>query len=109
MINLRLRTAVFSAALLLPLAANAGTVTVQSRDLNLTTDAGRAQLRHRIAHAVDAVCGPAHARTAEDAQAYASCSKSARAGAALQFDTVVAAAQNSQKVASDRGDAAALR
>ncbi len=97
------RTAILTAALLLcaPLAASAAdvqSVGVHAGDLNLATDAGRAVLQQRIAHAVDAVCGMSHPRTAGEAQAYAACSKTARAGTATQYDTMVAAARDGQKM-----------
>ena len=86
-----------------PLAAAARqTVLVQSSDLNLAKDADRATLQLRIAHAVDRICGSAHARTTADVQAYATCSKAARAGAATQYDAAIAKAQMGMRVAGDR-------
>ena len=99
-------TAVLSVATLLlatgPLAAapQAPTIAVQSGDLNLTSDAGRAALRQRIAHAVDKVCGPSHPRTTQDAQAYAACKQTAQANAGAQYDSVIAKAGSETKVAS---------
>jgi UrcA family protein len=92
----------FCATLLLaPLGANAqtGAVSVRSADLNLTSDAGRAVLQQRIAHAVDRVCGSSHARTTADIQAYATCSKTARANAMAQYNAVVAKAAAEPKLA----------
>jgi hypothetical protein len=51
---------------------------------------------------VDRICGSAHARTTEDVQAYATCSKAARAGAEAQYKAVVAKALTETKVAGDR-------
>lgn len=106
MSNHRLSIALLSATLLLataPLAmAETHSVKVQSGDLNLTRESDRTKLQYRIAHAVDAVCGTAHARTTADAQAYADCSKTARNNAALQYDTMVAKAQADMKVAGNR-------
>jgi UrcA family protein len=106
MFNLRafLGNATLAATLLLaanPLAAapNTQTVAVQSRDLNLNSDAGRAALRQRIAHAVSQVCGTAHPRTTADAEAYTACRDSALATANSQYDMVVAKAQAERKVA----------
>ena len=97
--------ALLAASLLfaIPMAANAQTrsVSVSSADLNLASKAGQTALQYRIARAIDTVCGSAHGRTTAEAQAYAACSKQARAGAATQFDTVVAKAQMSTKVAAD--------
>lgn len=101
-------TALFSAALILvsmPLAAHAAdtrTVAVQAGDLNLARDAGRAALQSRITRAVEEVCGPAHPRTTAEVQAYATCSKTARANATAQYDAVIAKAQMGMKVAGDR-------
>jgi UrcA family protein len=102
------RHQVFSAAglicatlLLAPAASFAQTraIAVQSGDLNLTRDAGKAVLQQRIAHAVDRVCGTAHARTTADVDAYATCSKAARASATTQYDAVIAKAATETKVA----------
>jgi UrcA family protein len=94
--------------LLAPVASLAETraVAVQSGDLNLTKDAGKAVLQQRIAHAVDRVCGPAHARSTADIQAYATCSKAARAGASPQYDAVIAKASTETKVAGAAGPVA---
>src|SRR5262249_10185022 len=87
--------------LLAPLAAMAetSTVAVQSADLNLTKAAGQAVLQQRIAHAVDRICGSAHARTTAQVEAYATCSKSDRAGATAQYEAVVAKAASETRVA----------
>ena len=84
-----------------PAFAQAHSVAVTSNDLNLTSDAGRATLQLRIAHAVDAVCGSAHARTTADSDAYAKCSKVARADAQTQYDTMVAKAMDERKLAGN--------
>jgi UrcA family protein len=91
----------------IPVAAGAAetrSVTVRSGDLNLAKDAGRTVLQQRIAHAVDVVCGP-HARTTADIQAYATCSKTARASATSQFNAMVANAQAGKKVVAGGGAA----
>ena len=82
--------------------AQAHSLAVTSSDLNLTNDAGRAVFQQRIAHAVDTVCGPAHARTTADSDAYAKCSKAARADAQSQYDTMVAKAMEERKLANNR-------
>jgi len=95
-----LTTLLFSAN---PLAAaETRSIAIQSRDLNLAKSADRATLQQRIAHAVDRVCGPAHARTTADAEAYSSCAKAASASAAIQYDAVVAKAMAERKVAGNR-------
>jgi UrcA family protein len=92
-----------SAALLFvgnPLAAaETRSIAVQSSDLNLAKGTDRTVLQQRIAHAVDGICGSAHARTTADIQAYATCSKAAHASAATQYDAVIAKAQMDMKVA----------
>jgi len=87
--------------LLTPLSTMAETrsVGVQSADLNLNKDAGRAVLQQRIAHAIDRICGSAHARTTADVQAYATCSKTARANATDQYAALIAKAASETKVA----------
>jgi UrcA family protein len=103
-------TASLSATLLFaanPLAAQTQRVAVHSSDLNLTKGADRATLQQRIAHTVDRICGPDHARTTADVQAYATCSKAAQASARTQFDAMVAKAQTGTKMASDGKTASA--
>lgn len=89
----------------LPLTAIAQTrhVTVQTGDLNLTTDAGRAQLRDRIAMAANTACAVYDDRMTEKAraQAYASCTDAARAGAKVRADALVAAALSGRKMADN--------
>jgi len=98
--------ALFSAALMLASmparAAETRTVAVQSGDLNLTRDSGRAALQSRITRAIEQVCGTAHSRTTAEVQIYATCSKAARASATAQYDAVIAKAQTGMKVAGDR-------
>lgn len=86
-------------------AAETRSIAVQSGDLNLAKGADRAALQQRIAHAVDGICGSAHARTTAEVQAYATCSKVAHASAAAQSDAMVAKAQMNTKVAGDRKNA----
>jgi UrcA family protein len=98
--SIALLSAILMSAASLPASAQAHSVAVTSSDLNLTSDAGRTTLQMRIAHAVDAVCGPAHARTTADSDAYAKCSKTARADAQTQYDTMVAKAMDERKIAA---------
>ena len=76
-------------------------IAVDSRDLNLTSQSGQDQLRARIAHAVDRICGSSHVRETWKAEAYANCSKTARASADAQFEAQVAAAMNARKMAGE--------
>ena len=111
----RIAATLFSATVMLgglSFAANAAetqSVSIQSNDLDLAIEAGRAALQLRIDHAVDRICGSPHVRTTWEVQNYATCSKAARNAAAAQFDAAVAAAQNARKVATDRNNAAAVR
>jgi UrcA family protein len=105
----------FSATLVLaaiPFAAGAAatqSVSIQTGDLDLASDAGRAALQYRIDHAVDRICGSPHVRTTWEVQNYANCSKAARTAAAAQIDAAVAAAQNARKIATDGNNTAAMR
>jgi UrcA family protein len=80
-------------------AAEPRSVTVQSADLNLAKGADRGILQQRIAHAVDRICSPNHARTTAEVQASRTCEKTARANAAVQYDAMVAKAQTGTKMA----------
>jgi UrcA family protein len=97
----------------IPFAAGAvetRSVAVEAGDLNLDSDAGRAVLQARIDRAVEAICGNIYMRTRWDDRADAiSCSNAARAGAMSQFDTMVAAARSSRKIAADGGNALLVR
>jgi UrcA family protein len=83
-------------------AAETRSIAVQSGDLNLAKAADRATLQLRIAHAVDRICSPDHARTTAEAQASQTCEKTARANAASQYDTMIARAQAGTKLAGGR-------
>ena len=83
----------------LPAMAGDQSVRISSWDLDLATDAGRAAFKHRIAHAVDQVCGPSGGVTMDERMNYMSCSRSARAGAMSQMEVAVKAAQE-RKVAT---------
>jgi UrcA family protein len=87
-------------------AAEALSVNVPAKDLNLATDAGRTVLKNRIALAVQKVCDPVYGRTPSEVKAYTACRQTARASAAPQVDAMVASAQTGGKVAADRTIAA---
>ena len=111
MFDRRFGAALFSAALLFVVpGANAQTASVNIRttDLNLTTDAGRATLDARIAHAVDRICGDAHSRSTWAEENYASCAKAARAQVQGQVQAAVSAAENAERMAGQR-EAAPVR
>jgi UrcA family protein len=103
-------TLLFSAIPLAASAAEAPTITVRVKDLNLDSDAGRAALRSRIDQAIEQVCGNIATRTTWALRARAiSCTNAARAGAMSQFDVLVAAARSSKKVAADNNNAPSMR
>jgi UrcA family protein len=118
MFDRRSGIALFSAALMcaaiVPFSASAAPATemhkvaVRSSDLDLATPSGQAVLRLRIDQAVQRICG-SHPRTTWEAENYANCSNAARADAASQFDTVVAAAMNARKMAADPATGAPVR
>jgi UrcA family protein len=74
-------------------------ITVDSRNLDLASDAGRAVMEQRVTHAVDRICGSSHARSTSDQHNYAACAQAARADAAPQIEAMVAAAENARKIA----------
>ncbi len=83
-------------------------IRVHAGDLNLATDAGRTILQQRITRAVNTVCGMSHPRTATEAQAYAACSRTARAGTTAQYDAMVVAARNGQTMVAGGKTAPAM-
>ena len=74
---------------------------VRYGDLNLTTDAGVAQLQRRIRNAVRKECGYADARDLGASMAAAECRKAAISVAAPKIDLAVANARNGQKMAAN--------
>lgn len=85
-----LLSAMLAAAPLTAVADEAPRVMVNTSDLNLGTAAGRTVLRNRIDLAVGKVCDPVHGRTPWEVRAYATCTKTARAGATSQYEAMVA-------------------
>ena len=102
--HIALTTALLLCALPLTASAQTRHIAVHTADLNLTTDAGRAQLHDRIAQAANAVCGSYDPLMTESARAkaHAACIETASASAHQQFDIMVAAAMDRQKLASIR-------
>jgi UrcA family protein len=82
----------------LPAAAQSQSAKVSSWDIDLTSQAGRAQFEQRIHQAIEQVCGPSGGVTMDDRMNYVACVKTARAGAMAQFEVAVKAAQQ-RKVA----------
>ena len=89
-------------------SAQTASVSIRTTDLNLTTEAGRATLDARIAHAVDRICGDAHSRSTWAEENYASCARAARAEVKGQVEAAVTAAEKAQRMAGQR-DAAPIR
>ena len=77
-------------------------VDVHTADLDLASEAGRQVLEARINHAVDRICGDAHSRSTWEQANYANCSKEARLQVRAQVDAVIAAAENSRRMAGAR-------
>jgi UrcA family protein len=91
-----------------PVAAETIHVSVRSSDLDLASQSGRTVLQGRIANAVARICG-SHPRTTAEAEQYENCSTAARADAASQFDTLVAAAENARQMATAPAKSAPVR
>ena len=84
-------------------------VNVHTADLNLTSLEGRLVLEARISHAVNQICGDAHARSTWDQANYANCATKARAEVKSKVDAAVAAAENARKMAGGSGVPVGLR
>jgi len=76
--------------------AQTRSIKVHSFDLDLSTTAGQVELEHRIARAIDQVCGPSTGARMDDIMSYASCSKTAQASAKTQYEAVVRAAHDAK-------------
>ena len=59
-------------------------------------------LEQRVNHAVDNICGSAHARSTWEQVNYAACSRAAHADVQTKVDSMVAAAENARKMAGAR-------
>ena len=107
--SVRFSSLALSAALLLLSATNlparemqTASVHVDTADLDLASEQGRAVLDARIAHAVDRICGDAHSRSTWEEANYANCSRQARADVKARVDAAIAAAENNRKMAGVR-------
>lgn len=98
-----------AAGMMLAPSAQAQTqrITVDSRNLDLASDAGRAVMAQRVNHAVDRICGSPHARSTSELHNYVACAQAARADAAPQIEALVAAAENARRMAG--GSATPIR
>jgi UrcA family protein len=74
---------------------------VRYGDINLTSDAGVAQLQRRITNAARKICGYADARDLNGSQAVAACRRAAISAAAPKVELAVAGARNGQKLAAN--------
>jgi len=74
---------------------------VRYGDLNLTTDAGVAQLQRRIINSARKACGRADGRDLTASQAAAECRRAAISAAAPKIELAVANARNGQKLAAN--------
>jgi UrcA family protein len=81
---------------------------VRYHDLDLTTDAGEAKLKARIAKTADQVCAPANGRTLEDKDRFAACRDSAIASASPQMNAVIASVRSSDHRYAMTHDAIAM-
>jgi UrcA family protein len=83
--------------------AQTRSIGIDTSDLDLASNAGRAVLQQRIGHAVDNICGSPHTRSTAEQVKYASCSAAARTDVQTKVDAMVAAAENARKMAGMRG------
>ncbi|MDX2223220.1 MAG: UrcA family protein [Rhodospirillaceae bacterium] len=76
-------------------------ITVDYADLDLTSDAGRDTLQHRLKQAAERACAPS-AAPAQIAlhRIYSACVKTAQANATKQYDAVIAAVEATTNVAA---------
>jgi UrcA family protein len=91
-------------------AADTGTrsVLVHYQDLDLTTDAGEAKLKARIAHIAERVCGPVDGRTLADREHFNACRDTAIASASPQMNAVIASVRSSDHRYAMNHDAIAM-
>jgi UrcA family protein len=88
--------------------AGAQSAKIHYRDLDLSTDAGAAALRQRIARAAANICGPADGRTLDDQARAAACRNTAIASASPQMNAVIASVRSSDHRYAMNHDAIAM-
>jgi UrcA family protein len=99
--------AVLAAALAVPASANDAvtqSVSVHTQDLNLNTPAGVATLKHRIAHAAEAACGPSSDRASRESADYVACRQAALESVKPQVEAILAAAKANTEFAEAPAD-----
>ena len=88
--------------------ADSQTAVVHYRDLDLSTDAGAAKLKARVARAADTVCGPVGGRGIADYDRVATCRNNAIASASPQVNAVIASVRSSDHRYAMNHDAIAM-
>jgi UrcA family protein len=88
--------------------ANTSSAVVHYQDLDLTTDAGEAKLKARIAKVAGRVCGPVDGRTLADRERFNSCRNTAIANASPQMTAVIASVRSSDHRYAMNHDAIAM-
>jgi UrcA family protein len=83
-------------------------IKIHYRDLDLTTDAGAAALKQRIARAAAEICRPVNGPTLHDHARYNACRTAAIASASPQMNTVIASARSSDRRYAMNHDASAV-
>ena len=74
--------------------ADSRSALVHYQDIDLTTDAGEARLKLRIAKTAEAVCGPVGGRSLADHERFNTCRDTAIAGASPQMNAVIASVRS---------------
>ena len=88
--------------------ADTNSALVHYQDLDLTTDAGEAKLKARIARAAAAVCGPVGGHGIADYDRVNTCRNTAIAGASPQMNAVIASVRSSDHRYAMNHDAIAM-
>ena len=88
--------------------SNTQTTLIHYKDLDLTTAAGEARLKLRVANAAAAICGPVGGRSIEDHDRFAACRDKAIASASPQMNAVIASVRSSDHRYAMKNDAVAM-
>ena len=91
-------------------AADADTrsAVVHYKDLDLTTDAGEAKLKARVAKVAERVCGRMDGRSLDDRERFNTCRDTAIASASPQMNAVIASVRSSDHRYAMTHDAIAM-
>jgi len=87
-----------------PGMAESRSVKVHSFDLDLATEVGQKELKRRIHHGIEQVCGPSGGVTMDEIMSYAACSKAAQANARVQLESLVRAAHDRKLAGEEAAD-----